>query len=210
MTCRPELSSDSVNSSSIPALPPLMQKENRNGISLFLNAIYDYTFLSKLMSDTLRNAVFEVQGRTIVIKDVVMKGIGNHQVEIRVDFAGSNKGSIYLRGTPVLDTAKQSLTIPDLSYSLESGDLALKIARTLFRNKIRKTLEGKSYLDIGALVKSNLPLLDARLNRQLTKDVYSRGRTQDIRLIALLVQPNALLVQVYVKAELAILSTGIF
>jgi hypothetical protein len=158
----------------------------------------------------LRNTVFEVKGRTIVIKDVVMKGIGNHQVEIRVDFAGSNKGSIYLRGTPVLDTAKQSLTIPDISYSLESGDLALKIARSLFRNKIRKTIEGKSYLDIGALVKTNLPQLDARLNRELIKDVYSKGKTQDIRLIGLLAQPNTLQVQVFIKAELAVLSNGIF
>ncbi len=210
LTCRPALSSDSSNSNPLPLLPPLAQTERAPGISLYLDAAYDYAFLSKLISDTLRNAVFDVKGRTIVIKNVELKGIDNHQIGIRVDFAGSNKGSIFLRGTPVLDTARQTLTMPDISYSLESGDLALKIARTLFRNKIRKTLEGRSYLDIGALVKSNLPLFDARLNRQLTKGIYSQGKTRDIRLIALLAEPQALRVQVWVKADLAVLSDGIF
>src|SRR3984893_2454797 len=129
LTCNPELSSDSSRNKEQNTLPPVLQKENRNGISLYLNAVYDYTFLSKIASDTLRNKVFEIKGRTIVVKDVLIRGIGNHQVEVRVDFAGSNRGSIYLRGTPVLDTVKQTLSIPDISYSLESKDLILKIAR---------------------------------------------------------------------------------
>ena len=58
-----------------------------------------------------------------------IKGIGNHQVELRIDFAGSNHGSIYLRGTPTLDTAKQTLSLPDVQYSLEGVDLALKMAK---------------------------------------------------------------------------------
>ena len=39
----------------------------------------------------------------------------------------------YLRGTPVLDSAKQTLSIPDIQYSLEGEDLALKIGRSLFQ-----------------------------------------------------------------------------
>ena len=80
----------------------------------------------------------------------LFSGIGNQQVQLRIDFAGSNHGSIYLTGTPVLDTAKQTLSIPDIQYSIEGEDLALKIVRSVFRNKIRKTIQGKSYLDIEA------------------------------------------------------------
>jgi hypothetical protein len=211
ITCKPELSSDSVNHINIlSTLPALDQKETKRGISLYLDANYEYAFLSKLLADTLRNKVFEIKGRTIVIKDVQMKGIGNHQVELKIDFAGSNKGSIYLRGTPVLDTAKQALSIPDISYTLEGQDLALKLAKSLFRNKIRKTLQGNSYLDVAALVKTNMPMLNEQLNKELTKGVYASGKANDIRLVGLLARESTVEVQIFVSGDLTISSNGVF
>ena len=133
-----------------------------------------------------------------------MRGAGNHQVEFKIDFEGSNKGRVYLRGTPVLDTAKQILTIPDISYSLESGDLILKIAKSLFRNKIRQTLNGKSYLDVGALVKSNLPMLDSVLNRKLSATLISTGKINQLRLIGLMAQNDLMQVQIYTNATISL------
>lgn len=209
ISCKPSLSSDSINHINVlSTLPQLEQKEKKHGILLYLDADYEYSFLSKLLADTLRNKAFEINGRTIVVKDVQMKGIGNHQVELKVDFVGSNKGSIYLRGTPVLDTAKQALSIPDISYSLEGQDLALKIARSLFRNKIRKTLQGKSYLDIGALVKTNMPFMDEQLNKELTKGIFSSGKTKDIRVVGLLAKDKTIQVQLFIAADLTISSDG--
>jgi hypothetical protein len=211
LSCRPQLSSDSVNNINVlSTVPPLSQKENKPGISLYLDGQYDYPFLSKILADSLRNKVFEVKGRTIVVKEVKMKGIANHQVEVKIDFAGSNKGSIYLRGTPVIDTAKQALSIPDISYSLEGQDLALKVAKSLFKNKIRKTLQGKSYLDIAALVRTNMPAINDQLNRQLTKGIFARGKAKEIHVIGLLAKEDVMHVQLFVTADLAILSDGVF
>jgi hypothetical protein len=205
VTCRPQLTSDSSTRTAPLFLPPLQSAENRDGISLYLDASYDYAFLSKLLNDTLRNRVFDIKGRTIVIKEVTMKSAGGHQVEIKIDFGGSNKGRVYLRGTPVLDTAKQSLTIPDISYTLESGDLILKIAKSLFRNKIRQTLNGNSYLDIAALVKSNLPMLNAALNRKLDNGIFSVGKINELKLIGLLAKKDVLQVQVHAGANLSLI-----
>ena len=108
----------------------------------------------------------------------------------------------------MLDTAKQTLTIPDLSYSLESQDLVLKMAKALFKNKIRKSIQGKSYLDIAALVKANLGEFNAQLNRQLTTNISSSGIAKDARLIGLLARQDALQVQVYIKAEISAIMQG--
>jgi hypothetical protein len=210
LSAHPELSPDSLRVRNTAIFPKLDQKENRSGISLYLNATYDYAFISKIISDTLRNKVFDIKGRTIVVKDVQLKGSKDHEVEIRIDFAGSNEGSIYLKGTPVLDTAKQILIVPDVSYSLESKDLVLNMAESLFRNKIRKSLQGNSYLDLGALVKAKLPELNARLNKELTKNVFSSGKATSIRLIGIMAGPKQLQIQLHVTGELAILSTGLF
>jgi Domain of unknown function (DUF4403) len=206
VSCKPLFSSDPSNHIAVPnALPALLQTESRNGVRLYMNMNYDYNFLSKTLHDSLYNKVFEVKGRTIVVKDAIIRGVGNQQVELQIDFAGSNHGSIFLRGTPVLDSAKQTLGIPDIQYSLEGEDLALKIGRSLFRNKIRKTIQGKSYLDINALLNANKPIIDQQLNREWVPGIFSSGNIKEAKIIGMLVTRQNIQLQVFISGELKIL-----
>jgi Domain of unknown function (DUF4403) len=206
VSCKPAFSSDPANHISVPAnLPALLQTESRSGVKLYMNMQYDYAFLSKTLHDSLYNKVFEVKGRTIVVKDAGIRGIGHHQIELRVDFAGSNHGSIFLRGTPVLDSSKQTLGIPDIEYSMEGEDLALKIGKSLFRNKIRKSIQGKSYLDITAFLAANKTTIDQQLNREWTPGIFSSGYMKEAKIIGLLVTDQNIQFQVFVQGELKIL-----
>jgi hypothetical protein len=161
-----------------------------------------------MLNDSLKNKTFYVNGRTIVIKQASLKGIGGHRVEIKIEFAGSNRGKLYLRGSPVYDSASQTLTVPDLAYSIEDEDLVLKIAKTISRNKIKKGLSGKTYLDIGALIKSNIPALNARLNSELFNHFYSSGKINNIKVLGILAQNDQIRIQVYANVNLALSATG--
>lgn len=206
VSCKPLLSSDPSNHIPIPnSLPALLQTESRNGVRLYMNLNYDYNFISKTLHDSLYNKVFEVKGRTIVVKDAIIRGIGNRQIELQIDFAGSNHGSIFLRGTPMLDSAKQTMSIPDIQYSMEGEDLALKIGRSLFRNKIRKTIQGKTYLDINALLNANKTAVDQQLNRQWAPGVFSSGSIQEAKIIGILVTKQNIQLQVFISGELKVL-----
>ncbi|HSZ32353.1 MAG TPA: DUF4403 family protein, partial [Puia sp.] len=206
ISCRPQFSSDPTNYIKEPALlPSLLQTENRNGIRLYLSMNYDFNFLTNILRDSLRNKVFDLKGRTIVVKDVSLRGLANHVVELRIDFAGSNHGSVYLRGTPILDTAKQTLQIPDIQYSLEGEDLALKIARSLFRNKIRKTLYGKSYLDIESYLGANKLIIDRALNKELFSGLYLTGHLREAKIIGMLVTAQNIQIQLFISGELKLL-----
>jgi hypothetical protein len=208
ISCRPELSSDKSPAKQV-TLPPLSGGAGRNGISLFLPADYEYAFLSRLLADSLRDKSFPYKGKQVIIKDIAIKGTGHHQVELRIDFGGNYQGRIYLRGTPVIDTARQTLSVPDISYSLESHDLLVKMARTLLRGKIRKTVKGNSVLDLAALLKTNLPLLDAQLNRAITPNLHTRGEIRELKLIGLLAGEKNVQAQLFVQAELSLASTGV-
>jgi len=207
ISCRPELSSDKSPAKQL-ALPPLYSGASRRGITLYLPADYEYAFLSQLLNDSLRDRSFLYKDRQVIIKEVAVKGTGHHQLELRIDFGGSYEGRIYLRGTPVVDTARQTLSIPDISYSLESKDLLVKMARALLRGKIRRTVKGNSVLDLAALLKTNLPLLDAQLNRNITPTLRSNGEIRQLKLIGLLAGEKNLQAQLFVQAELALTSTG--
>jgi len=206
ISCRPQLSSDPANHITAPSgLPALLQTENRNGFRIYFNMNYDYDFLTRMLRDSLHNRVFDYKDRTIVVKDASIKGIENQKVEIRIDFAGSNHGSIYLRGTPVLDSAKQTLSIPDIQYSFEGEDLALKIGRSLFRNKIRKTIQGKSYLDITALLAANKAMIDQQMNREWIKGFRSSGTLKEAKVLGLLVTSQGVQMQVFINGEMKLL-----
>jgi hypothetical protein len=205
VSCKPEISSDSSSSGVLPPLPPLKPGTNRNEVSIYLNMAYNYPFLSKILTDTLLNKVFEFKGKTIVVKKVDLAGIGNQQVELKVNFAGSNKVSVTLRGRPVLDTARQTLTIQDLSYSLESQDLAIKIAKTLFKNKIRKTLKGSSYLDIGALIRSNLSELNKQTSRKMNENISLVGNADQVKILGLLATKDKFLMQGWLHGQFTLI-----
>jgi hypothetical protein len=206
VSCKPLFSSDPQNHIQMPsALPALLQTDTRTGVRVYLNINYDYDFLTKILRDSLHNKVFDLNGRTIVVKDATIKGIGNQQIELRFDFAGSNHGSIYLRGTPVLDTAKQILSLPDIEYSLEGEDLALKIARSLFKNKIRRGIQGKSYLDLAALLNANKSMIDQVMNREWTPGIYSSGSLREAKIIGMLVTRQDIQIQVFISGELKLL-----
>jgi hypothetical protein len=207
VSCKPSFSSDPINHIPEPAsLPSLLQTESRNGVRLYLNMNYDYDFLTRFLRDSLHNKVFDVKGRTLVIKDAIIRSTGNQQIELRIDFAGSNHGSIFLRGTPVLDTAKQTLSIPDIQYSLEGEDLALKIARSLFKNKIRKSIRGNSYLDITSFLNSNKTMIDQLLNREWTPGIYSAGTLKEAKIIGMLVTRQNIQLQIFIAGELKLLA----
>ena len=207
ISCRPELSSDS-KSTPPPPLPPLNGGGNRNGVTLYLPAKYEYAFISKLLNDSLHDKSFQYKGRTVILKEIAIKGIEHHKVELRIDFGGSYEGRIFLRGTPVLDTAKQALSVPDISYSLESRDVLLRMAKTLLRGKIRRTVEGNSYLDLGALLKTNLPGINAQLNRAITPNLYTSGEIRQLKLIGLLAGEKNVQAQLFIQADLAVTCTG--
>jgi hypothetical protein len=208
ISCRPELSSDP-KSTATPPLPPLHPGGNRSGVALYLPANYEYSFISKLLNDSLHDKSFEYKGRTVVVREVAVKGIERHKIELRIDFAGSYTGRIYLRGTPVLDTARQTLSVPDISYSLESHDILVKMAKTLLRGKIRRNLQGNSVLDLAALLKTNMPSLNAQLNRTLMPNLYTTGELRQLKLIGLLGGEKNIQAQLYLRADLEVTCTGL-
>lgn len=151
-TGTPKFSSDSVKLISNAALPPITNNIHNSGLNTYLDALYQYKFFNKLLNDSLRNKPFEVEGRTFVIKDIDISGDNSGKLNIDVSFTGNRKGVLHLSGTPVLDTALQVLSMPDISFAIDTKDILVNMGKNLFRKKILKQLRNQSVLDIAALI----------------------------------------------------------
>ena len=207
ISCAPQLGSDSTNPARLPPLPPLQSGANRSGVTLYLPATYDYTFINKLLNDSFRNRTFEYQGQKVILKQLTVSGFGHHQVKMTVDFSGSHQGQFSVWGTPTLDTAKQELRVPDVQYELKSREFAIKLARILFKNKIRENIKGNSFLDLSALLKANLPTLNAQLNRPIAPGIFTTGEVKQLKMIGLQAGEKSIQVQVYLRADIAVTCT---
>ncbi len=202
ISLRPEFSSTPAKPSAIPAaLPALTQTgDHPAGIRLFFNAAYDYAFLTKMLQDSLQNKVFTVNNRTLIVKDARLSSAGGGKIRFQVDFTGSNHGSLILTGTPTVDTLKQTLSMPDVNYSLEGADIALRIGKTLFGGKVRRTIQGKTYLDLAAFVKAARPVIGKYLNYSPMPGLSPSGNFYDARLRFIRAGDDRLYLQASVNA----------
>jgi hypothetical protein len=204
ISCFPELHSDSTNNYSASFLPPLQNADLPGGITVYTNARYDYAFINSLINQAVKDTTFVVEGNTVQLKNVHISGAENGKVELSVDFDGDKKGSLYLAGTPQLDTAKQVISMPDLDYSLKSKDFVLNVGKTLFGNKILRTLREKATVNVTDMVERNRKSIDAQLNKKIMEGVFSTGTLTDIRILALVPGKDVLLAQTCVRAKATI------
>lgn len=203
----PQFSSDSLQLVNRSSMPPLVNTPVNSGISTYLNAIYGYPFLNKLLNDSLHNRPFEVEGRTFVINEVKVAGTAAGKIKIDVAFSGNRKGVLHLSGTPVLDSAQQVLTMPDIEFAIDTKDILVNIAKGLFRKKIIRQLKDQSVFDIAALIERNKPLIEARLNQSVTPWLQTQGRLHSLKLVGLLPQKEYVQLQLFINADLTLVGT---
>jgi hypothetical protein len=183
-------------------LPPINSSANSGGISTYLDAVYEYKFFNKLLNDSLRNKPFEVDGRTFVIKEVNISGSNDGKIKVDVAFTGNRKGLLHISGTPLLDTASQVLSMPDITFSLDTKDILVNIAKGMFRRKIIRELKNQSVLDIAALINRNKAAIEARINQPVTGWMRTTGSFREIKLVGLLPQKDYIQVQAHIKADI--------
>jgi hypothetical protein len=203
-TGSPKFSSDSNRLVTHAALPPINNAENNTGISTYLDAVYEYSFFNKLLNDSLRNKPFEVEGRTFVIKDVNVSGTQQGKIQVEVSFTGNRKGVLRISGTPALDTAKQLLSMADVSFALDTRDMIVNIGKALFRKKIIKQIQNQSVLDIAALIEKNKAAIEARINQPVNAWMNTTGSFREIKVVGLLPQKDYIQVQALIKANISL------
>ncbi|HJU45858.1 MAG TPA: DUF4403 family protein [Chitinophagaceae bacterium] len=207
-SCYPEISSDSINNSFTGFLPPLGSAVLAPGFTINTNAVYDYAALDTLLNRSFRNKVLQLEGRTVNIKNIEVRGLDNSQVEVRIDFEGDKKGTVYFTGTPLLDIEKQLITIPDLDFSLHTKDIILNVGKALFNKKILGMLRRKGILSVSDLYRENKLRVDSLLNRVVTTGITTAGRTTDFKVTGLVVKKDNLLLQTSVSGEMEVLVSG--
>ncbi len=208
LTCFPRLASTNAASPG-SALPQLVNEEVPEGFALYANARYDYPFISRLLSLAVQQKTFPIRGESIRIDSLAVQAIGNRQVELKARFSGSRRGVIYLTGTPVLDSVRQIISVPDLNFSLRSRSFVLNAGKTFFNKRILRMLRSQAVINIPRLYSQHKAELDQALQHRFAPNIYSTGTTTRLTLTGLVITNDQLLLQASLKGHAALVVTGL-
>jgi hypothetical protein len=168
-------------------IPNIGEFSQRQGFSVFLDAVLNYDSLSNIVNRQLVNKEFDlnkgVVKKKFIIKDCRVYGEGNENVIIKVDFTGSNEGTFYLTGKPVYDRNTRILEVKDMEFDIKSKNALLKTAEWLFSRKIINEISQYTRYDLTSYIDTAKANLNEQLNREWIKGVRSYGSVDDIRLI---------------------------
>lgn len=180
----------------LTTLPSMGGFNNRQGFSIFLDALLSYDSLSQIINRKLANTEFDLNKgpvrKKFIIKQCTLYGEGNEKLIIKIDFAGTNSGTFYLTGKPVYDAATKTIDVKEIDFDIKSKNMLLKSADWLFSRAIINEISKYTRYDLTSYIDTAKTTINNQLNHEWIKGVSSYGRMDDIKLIGIYPKPQHL------------------
>lgn len=169
----------------VTPVPDLSDFTPRHGFNVYLDARLDYDSLSTILNAQLAHHTFSVDNHSITIDKCSLMSLDRGHIGIRLQFSGSQSGTFYLSGVPVLDTAAGILDVTDLDYHLETNNILIRTASWLFNKKILKELRAYTRFPIRDYLEQIRVKANAQLNQPIMKGIRTSGQLDRIVLLRL-------------------------
>ncbi len=180
-------------------IPDMGEFGRRDGFSIFVDASLNYDSLSTIMNRHLVNKEFDFNKgpvrKKFIIKECRLSGAGNEKLIIRINFSGTDNGTIYFTGRPVYTRETRVLEIKDLDFDIRSKDALLKGAEWLFSRRIINEVAKNTRFELGTYLDSARATINAQLNQEWIKGVSSKGTVSNIELIGVYPTSGALVIR---------------
>lgn len=186
----------------VTPVPDLHDFTPRHGFNVYLDARLDYDSLSTILNTQLDHKSFVVDNRTITIDQCFLTALDEGHMGIRLQFSGSQSGTFYLSGVPVLDTAAGVLDITDLDYHLETNNVLIRTASWLFSKKILKELKTYTHFPIKDYLEQIRTKANAQLGQPIARGIRTDGRLDRIGILRLSVGNTELDIRCQATGEL--------
>lgn len=134
---------------------------------VYLDFNLRYDSLSKNIQSLLAGKSMELKGNTIIFDSIKVAGASNKELLFQLNFSGSKKGTMYLRGTPVFNREQQTVELTKVDFDLETKNVLLKTAKWLFSDRILNEIQKASKQDLS----KHLTDLSQKLNESLTYQI---------------------------------------
>jgi hypothetical protein len=201
--CKPVFSSAFVQSVPV-SLPDLSGPVKQHGFNVDADLLVNYDDLSRILNQQLAGAEWRIKKKKVIVNKIEINGLGRSKISMQLDFGGSKKGIVYLIGTPVFDSVKNTIHIPDLAFELKSRNVLLKTANWLLNDRLTSKIRTAAVFDMSRILQQYKGTINTQLNKQLTAAVRIYGSVDSMKVNALLTSPQSLFLRVHATGQLGI------
>jgi hypothetical protein len=162
-------------------LPPLYPAAVGNGLHILLEGVIGYDLATRLLKDHIVGKKFEKAGRTFLVKDARLFGIGGGKLALELRFSGGANGRVYFVGTPRYDPSTNELYVPDLDYDVGSAGLLVKGVEWIKHDDVREFIRSQARWSIGNVMSLGREQLLKGLNRDLAPGVHLTAEVKQVQ-----------------------------
>ena len=187
-------------------LPPFTEAATVVGDSarIFLDAQLGYDVLRPLVRRGLVGRTFTRWQRRVRIDDARLEPVGDGRLALGLRFSGAVDGEGWLVGTPVLDTMRGTLTVPDLDFDVATGDLLVRGLQFLRGTSVLDVLRAQATVSLDELLDPLRERVQRAMNRELAEGVHLVAALSSARAVAVSAGPDALHARAETRGRLAL------
>jgi hypothetical protein len=196
LEARPEIvTMAAAPTTSAAAFPPLGATKRATGFHVVLDGSIDYVAASALASAALIGHKVNEAQRTVRVTGASLAPAAKGRVVLSVAFDGDAKGTLRFIGTPVIDSVRRELAIPDLDYDLTTSDRVVSTVAWLRSDMIRGMFRERSHFPVDSVLRQGRALLLAALNRRIGDALTLSASVDSVAVRGVFVTRTALVIR---------------
>jgi len=184
-------------------LPNLSAYVPAKGFYIYLDMLENYQHLTTVANLQAVGQKMVVAGKTFVVDSVKVSGIGT-KIAIKVNFSGSNTGTIYLVGTPTYDPAKHELSFPDLTFDLKTRAWMLRSANWMFNGKIADGIRQKCIYNFSQFIADSKAKIQTQMNQGMASYIHPEVTVQNMDIQAIYPTAEKLIVRTLMNGQVKV------
>jgi Domain of unknown function (DUF4403) len=145
-----------------------------------------YQAANQLLADVLVGKVIGSGWKRVRVEDVSMLSAGKGRVALALRVSGRANSVVKVVGSPKYDPDLDRITVPDLTFDVQSQGYLERLAGWLLGGPFLRDLRRQAVFPASGLLGQAVELANRELNRELSDGVYLRGilgaaRTMHVR-----------------------------
>lgn len=165
------------------SLPYLSVHKEKEGFNVEVDVIASYDSLNAILNRSLAGQEMILKKKLIRFDSLAVYGALGNKISLEVNFSGDKRGTLYLQGTPEIDTANQIVSLPDLEFDLKTKHMLLRSAKWLFDKKITQKVRESAVININPYIDTLKLSIAESLNGEIEEGVHMKGAIQSISLV---------------------------
>lgn len=135
-----------------------------DSLRLMIHTELPYEEAERMAEDRIIGQTFTSGRRSVTVEGVELYGQGDYLIA-SVRLAGSYKGQVHLRGTPVFNATENRIDLEGFDFDVDTRNVLHRSAAWLFKGNIRSALENQLRFPLEANLHDVRDEINGQLNR---------------------------------------------